>query len=125
MNNIVEIQQTEDSPKILLNEDNSLFLIEGPSFPEDAFLVYTPILNWIKKITSKFDNELKCTFKFKVISSASHKMLYETLTFLKKMYCDGANISIHWYYEELDEDMFEIGEDFSETLNIPFNFHKL
>jgi len=125
MNNIVEIQQTEDSPRILLNEDNSLFLIEGPSFPEDAFSSYTPVIDWLKKVTSKFDNELKCTFKFKVVSSASHKMLYETLTFLEKLYDSGTNISIHWYYEELDEDMFEIGEDFSEALSIPFVFHKL
>ena len=125
MNNLVEIKQTEDSPKIFLDEDNSSFLIEGPSFPEDAFVVYTPVLNWIKKVTSKFDNELKCEFKFKVVSSASHKMLYEILTELEKMYNKVTNIRIHWYYEELDEDMQEIGEDFSETLNIPFEFFKL
>jgi len=125
MNNILEIKQTEDSPKIFLDENNSLFLIEGSSFPEDAFAVYTPILDWIKKVTSKFNNELKCEFKFKVVSSASHKMLYETLTMLENLYNSGANISIHWHYEELDEDMQEIGEDFSETLSIPFEFFKL
>ena len=125
MNNIVEIKQTEDSPKIMLDENNSLFLIEGSSFPEDAFTVYTPVLEWIKKVTGKFDNELKCEFKFKVVSSASHKMLYEILTELEKLYNRAANIKIHWYYEELDEDMQEIGEDFSETLDLPFEFFKL
>ena len=124
MNNIIDIQQTEDSPRILLDENKSFFLIEGPSFPEDAFEVYAKVLNWVKKITSKFDNELQCKFKYKVVSSASHKMLYETLTELEKLYNNASNISIHWHYEEMDEDMLEIGEDFAATLELPFEFFK-
>ena len=123
-NKVIDIQKTEDSPRILLDENKSIFLIEGSSFPEDAYAVYIVVLDWLKDITKRFENELQCVFKFKVISSASHKMIYEILVELEKLYNKSSNIIIHWYYEEHDEDMLEVGEDFTETLDIPFEFFK-
>ncbi|NJO88281.1 MAG: DUF1987 domain-containing protein [Chloroflexia bacterium] len=28
---------------------------------------------------------------------------------------------VNWHYEKFDEDMKEVGEDFSELVNLPFN----
>ena len=120
INKIIDIKAVEDSPRIMLDEDNAIFIIEGASFPEDAFAVYSIVIDWIKNVKSKFVNELQCKFKFKVISSASHKMVYEILIELEKLYKNYAKISIHWYYEKYDEDMLEVGQDFTETIKLPF-----
>ncbi|MBN2758708.1 MAG: DUF1987 domain-containing protein [Bacteroidales bacterium] len=119
---VVDIQMTEDTPRIILDERKSIFSIEGPSYPEDAFTVYTTVLEWIKNTESKFVSGLECKFKFKVISSASHKMIYEILIELEKLYKGFAKIKILWFYEKYDEDMLEVGEDFSDTIDLPFEF---
>jgi hypothetical protein len=32
----------------------------------------------------------------------------------------GVNVKIYWYFDEGDEDMMEVGEDFSEMIDVPF-----
>ena len=41
---------------------------------------------------------------------------------LREIETTGTDININWYYEPMDEDMFEAGEDYSELLELEFNF---
>ena len=116
----VDIKETVDSPKILLDAEKATFLIDGPSYPEDAYDVYDTVLDWIKQNDYLLNNELVCHFKFNVLSSASRKMVYEILLELEKLHKANDGILISWHYEKFDEDMLEVGEDFSEIVNIPF-----
>jgi len=116
----LNIEETIDSPKILLDAENSTFLIDGPSYPEDAYDVYDNVLDWVKQKDYPLNGELICHFKFKVLSSASRKMVYEILLELEKIHLANGGILIHWHFEKFDEDMLEVGEDFSEIVNIPF-----
>jgi len=119
---VVSFEMTVDSPRILLDTANSIFQIEGPSYPEDAYEVYGCILEWLKQNNNRFENHLNCQFKFKVLSSASRKMLLEILLELEKSSRNHKNIRIQWYFEKYDEDMMEAGEDFSDNIDIPFEF---
>jgi len=35
---------------------------------------------------------------------------------------DSTNMTVQWFYHEDDEDMQEAGEEFSELVEIPFEF---
>lgn len=37
----------------------------------------------------------------------------------------GTNVTINWYYETDDEEMFDAGSNFSEILEMPFNLIKV
>ncbi len=117
----INIEATIDTPKVILDIEKSTFLIEGASYPEDAYDVYDTILDWLRTDETSYNGELICHFKFNVLSSASRKMVYEVLLELEKEQNSKGNISIFWHYEKFDEDMKEVGEDFSELVNIPFN----
>ncbi len=121
-NGYVSIEASVDSPRILLDSANSIFLIEGPSYPEDAYEVYECVLQWLKQYNYIFKNQLNCQFKFKVLSSASRKMILEILLELEKSSRNNKNVRIQWYFEKYDEDMMEAGEDFSDNIDIPFEF---
>ncbi|MFC2104921.1 SiaC family regulatory phosphoprotein [Bacteroidota bacterium] len=34
----------------------------------------------------------------------------------------GLNLKVYWYFTDGDEDMKEVGEDFSDMISVPFNF---
>ncbi len=119
-NRYVNVEMCVDSPKILLDTANSIFIIEGPSYPEDAFEVYECVLKWLIQNNFRFENQLNCKFKFKVLSSASRKIILEILMGLEKASKNNNNIRVQWYYEKYDEDMMEAGEDLSDNFDIPF-----
>ncbi len=116
----VNIKETVDSPKILLDAEKATFLIDGPSYPEDAYDVYDHVLDWVRQNDYPLNGELICHFKFNVLSSTSRKMVYEILLELEKLHEINGSIHINWHFEKFDEDMLEVGEDFSEIVNIPF-----
>lgn len=121
----VNIKIGVDSPKIELNEENSVFLIEGYSYPADAYDTYEIVLNWIENSLCKIENQLICEFKLRMISSASRKMIYEILMALERAASQDKKILIHWYYEKYDEDMMEIGEDYADNVSLPFRFFQM
>lgn len=121
----VRIEMSVDSPKILLDEENLLFLIEGPSYPADALETYEIVIDWINDHHYRFESQLICKFKFKMLSSASRKMVYEIFLALEKIAVKNKNITIHWYYQMHDEDMMEVGEDFADNVELPFRFFQM
>ena len=112
---------TEDEPEIILDEARNIFAISGISTPEDAIEIYANVLNWINKVESTLTTSLICEFFFIYLSSASHKMIFAILKRLEELWADGKDIKVNWKYEDADDDMKELAEDFSDLLTLPFN----
>jgi hypothetical protein len=116
---VISILAKDDAPAIELDSINKIIKIEGPSFPEDALEIYQPILKWLSENENILD-ELKCSFDYTILSSASNKVVFELFLKLEKMYNNGKNISVKWFYSSFDEDMLDEGRGFKENMKIPF-----
>jgi len=112
---------TEDEPEIILDEAKNKFHISGISTPEDAIEIYNNVLYWINKVGPELKSTLTCEFFFIYLSSASHKMIFAILKKLEQLWSQGKDIKIDWKFEDSDDDMRELAEDFSDLLEIPFN----
>ena len=44
---MIEINASKSTPKVVLDSENSQYLIEGQSYPENSSSFYKPIINWI------------------------------------------------------------------------------
>ena len=115
------IEETEDSPEIILDIEEQLLKISGPSFPEDAYETFQPALRWIDAVSETL-MKLTCEFEFTILSSASNKLLFEILLKLEDMYQNGKDVIIFWLHDDFDEDMQEEGESFAQAVHIPFKF---
>lgn len=115
---IINLEGTEDTPKILLDKGNGIFEISGRSLPEDSAEFYQPVLDWIETYKQDHNPETLFTFKLEYFNTASSKLILDVLSALEDI--DGT--TIHWYFHEDDEDMEEAGEEFSELVDIPFEF---
>ena len=114
------IQQGKNTPRIFGDSINSFLVMEGSSFPENVRKFYTPINDWLDSIlTTKSTMNIDC--KFYYLASSSIIALLKTLKHAERLF-GNSNISIKWRYEEDDDDIRKIGEDFSHLLGIEFEF---
>ena len=117
---VIKIEPTEDSPEITLDLVNCKLIFKGSSFPEDAVDFYSPVIKWIIENESNFAKDVICKFDFTILSSASNKMVFEVLLKLEALHKSGKNVLINWYYSSFDEDMFDEGKGFKDSMILPF-----
>ena len=112
------IDETDVTPKVIFTLDGILS-IQGRSMPLDAAGFYHPVQSWVKELTL---SEIHLLFRIEYLNTKSAIQLYTILQSLR----DNERVtSLHvdWYYEEDDEDIYDIGLKFESLLQIPFNFY--
>ncbi len=112
----INIDSTEDTPKVTLDASANKFELSGRSLPEDAAEFYQPILDWLGEYAGGANAETIFEVKLEYFNTASSKLILDVLTKLE----DIDNTVVHWYYYEDDEDMEEAGEEFSELIDVEF-----
>ncbi len=128
----LNIPETEKSPRIFFDPVNSIFEMQGNSRPENVRDFYFPIIYKVRKYFEKIiskkqvekfnENYFKFNFKLDYFNSSSAKFIADLLLLIKDFNDEGLNMKIYWYFIDGDEDMKEVGEDFSDMISFPFNY---
>ena len=114
------IEQKKNTPKISGDSASSILVIEGSSFPENVRNFYSPVNDWLDSIV-KNTSAVNIECKFYYMASSSVIAILKTLQYAERLF-GNSNVSIKWRYEEDDDDIRKIGEDFSHLLGIEFEF---
>jgi hypothetical protein len=112
------IQETDETPRVLLDQENGIFVISGRSLPEDSAEFYSPVLDWIRAYSKTPNPTTEFIFRLDYSNTASSKFIHEIIVALEQI--KGAKV-IWWFLEE-DEDMEEAGKEFAEQVSLPFEF---
>ncbi|MEE4196726.1 MAG: DUF1987 domain-containing protein [Bacteroidales bacterium] len=123
------IEPTEFSPKVNFDLKNQKFELTGTSRPEDVVAFYESIIYQVEKYVNSIlntdtkpeDFHFYVKFDLDYMNSASSKYILQILDCFKKLYQQKMKISIDWYYEDIDDQIFEDGGDLSDVIKIPFN----
>jgi len=118
----INIEGTDDTPKVVIDSEAGVFMISGRSLPEDVITFYQPIMNWLDSYSLK--TPLKLDVKLEYFNTASSKIILDILLKLEELSEKSITTSINWHYDANDEDMQEAGEEFSEMVNVPFELIK-
>lgn len=111
-------------PAVNLNTETGQFLFEGRSIPEDSAKFYAPILRWLKQYYQNPLPETVFTLRMEYFNSSSLACMLELLVESQRANDSGASkVSVHWYYEEDDDDLRVSGEDLMNLLDLPFEMH--
>ena len=119
--NPLNIQGKEDTPKIVFDKSQPLFEISGRSLPEDAAGFFKPVLEWLDAYKGAPNSNTNFAIKLEYFNTASSKLILDILMKVESI----PGTKIHWYHFTDDEDMKEAGEEFSELVEIPFEFKTL
>jgi hypothetical protein len=119
MENLV-IKATEQTAEVVLDAIAGKIEFSGVSIPEDSYSFFTPILRWIEQYNEKPQKKTVASFNIMYCNTSSSMYISEILRKLRKLKNSGNEIEINWYYEEEDDDMRLLGEDFKRISQLNF-----
>lgn len=125
----LNIEATEFTPKVNFDSNSRIFELIGISRPEDVIAFYESVnfkiesyvISLIESESDLSDFKFKLKFDLTYMNSASSKYILQILDHFKKLYNLDAKITVDWFYDDVDDQIFEDGEDLSDVIKIPFN----
>ena len=105
------INGTLKTPTIVFNTDGNL-IIKGKSIPESVFRLYAPAILWLEEFAAEY---VTFNVDLEYINSASKVMLLELFRVLEAN-TNVKNIVLNWHYDKDDEDIYDTGKIFEESL---------
>ena len=119
---IINLEGTEDTPRVLFDPSKNIFEITGRSLPEDCAQFYGPLLKWLDSYIASPNAKTIFEVKLEYFNTASSKMILDVLSRMESLKEAGKDVCIHWYSHDDDEDMQEAGEEFAELVEVPFEY---
>jgi len=116
----LRIEASDDSPQVLLDQEDNQFEISGKSLPEDVVDFYQPVMDWLKEYRVKPNARTEFNLKMIYFNTASSKLIMDILMIFEEMVEEGHDVVIRWHSMQKDEDMQEAGKEYEEMLEIPF-----
>ncbi len=120
MKNSLIIEETHDTPKIILDKLNGVFEISGRSLPENAVKFYSPVLKWMEEYVVAPNQSTHFEFKLDYFNSASTKKLFEVITILEKLSSTNLPVTVVWYHTKDDELIRNRGLEIKEMVELSF-----
>ncbi len=111
------LRGTERTPEVKLSASEGKIVFKGKSIPENTNLFYDNIINWVEQYAKKPNDTTTVKIQMEYFNTMTSKCLHEVLKALETI---DNNIEVLWYYEEDDEDMLEVGEDFESIIDLQF-----
>ncbi|MEX1002073.1 MAG: DUF1987 domain-containing protein [Crocinitomicaceae bacterium] len=118
----LRIQATIKTPEVLFDPTNKVFEIKGKSIPDNAEEFYAEILEWFDDYVAKPIDETVLKIELEYFNISSSKRLLFLFYKLNELANTDKKVKVIWYYNESDEDMFEVGQDYAFMVKFPFEF---
>ena len=127
MRDKIDIEATTRTPAVVFDFAQHHLGIKGESYPEDVTEFYGPVFTALDAYLGKLGGGA-CRFDFELIylNSSSAKAVMMLMDKLDAAAKKGATVDVYWYYDEEDDTMQELGEEFGEDLeNASFHLEKM
>jgi len=117
----LRIEQTDDSPRVILDREENQFEISGKSLPEDAVEFYKPVLDWLNAYRKQPLPLTEFNLKLAYFNTSSSKLILDILLIFEEIILEGHDVVVRWHSLRSDEDMQEAGKEFDEMIEVPFD----
>ncbi len=117
----LNIEGTLKTPTISFSEKEKRLLIEGRSTPEDPIQFYEPLISKLKDFVKSPIGKMEIDFKLEYFNTTSSLVILDVLKHLQSVNTVNNEVVINWHYDKDDEDLLEVGEDYSTMLKFPIN----
>ncbi len=115
----ISIKRTKQTPEVKLDSKSGVLSFSGRSLPEDSNKFYAPIIKWIDSYLTSPSKSTKLVFELDYFNTASAKAIFSIIVKFNKLHEDNSSVKIEWFYDEDDEDMKELGDEYKDLFKIP------
>lgn len=111
------IPATGRSPEVAFDFGAGHLRLKGESYPDDVAAFYGPILTALRSwLAHPGTHPVRFDMELIYFNSSSAKALMNVFQMLESAAKQGRPVTVNWFFEEGDDAMQELGEDFSLDL---------
>lgn len=123
----LRIAKGDTTPELIFDVDEMLFSMEGECRPENVLTYFEPIMKWLDQFIDNVKsgatgNSLAFHFKLEYYNSSSAKFIFQIFKRFKIIEANGVDITMYWFYDVLDEDLLECGQEYEKILALKFKY---
>ena len=94
--------------------------MRGDSYPENSFEFFAPLVEWVQDHLKTPDSPLRLELHLLYLNTSSVRAMMDIFELLEDAHDDSHAVSVQWFYDEDNERIAELAEEFKEDCNFPF-----
>jgi len=119
MNNL-KVESTQSTPSIMTDAGAGIMEMRGDSYPENSFELFSPAMQWIEDYLRQADRPLTLNLHLLYLNTSSVKAMMDIFDILEDAHQAGHKVSVNWFYDEQNERVAELAEEFKEDCSFLF-----
>ncbi len=120
MNDLV-IEGTVSSPSVKGDWQNGVLFMEGDSYPENSYELYSAMVAWVTQYLKESPNPLTLELTLLYLNTSSIKVMMDVFDEMEECFQEGRQVAVNWYFDTENERVAELAEEFKEDCTFPFN----
>lgn len=125
----IRLPATQSTPSVVATvapdtHDGSLEM-RGDSYPENSFEFFRPVFQWVETLLSLPNATLNMELHLLYLNTSSVKAMMDVFDLLEEAFEEGKKVSVSWYYDNDNERIAELAEEFKEDCSFPFAINTL
>jgi hypothetical protein len=116
----LKIDSTQSTPSIHADAKAGTVEMRGDSYPENSFELFSPAMKWIENYLGDANRPLTLNLHLLYLNTSSVKAMMDIFDILEEAHKSGRKVAVNWYYDEQNERVAELAEEFKEDCSFPF-----
>ncbi|MDE8601565.1 biofilm regulation phosphoprotein SiaC [Marinomonas sp. RSW2] len=119
MNDLL-IEGTASSPTVRGEWKSGTLYMEGDSYPENSYELYGPMVAWVERYLKERSEPLTLELTLLYLNTSSIKVMMDMFDEMEERFQEGRQVAVNWYFDEENERVAELAEEFKEDCTFPF-----
>jgi hypothetical protein len=114
------IAGSQSTPAIEANSESGTLSMQGDSYPENSYELYSQVIDWINDYLSSCEQPLLLDLRLLYLNTSSIKALMDIFDLLEEAHQTGREVAVTWSYDQRNERVAQLAEEFKEDCTFPF-----
>lgn len=117
----LHITATGSTPEIIANHAAGLVRMVGDAYPENAFELFRPVIEWIGQyLTQKPMRALAVELELVYLNTSSIRAMMDIFDSLEDAHERGVQVGVDWYFDTGNGRVGDLAREFREDYSFPF-----
>ncbi len=117
----LNIAATSTTPGIVACSETGRVSLMGDSYPENSFEFFQPLINWLESYLAGSEGALSLEICLAYLNTSSVRVMMDVLDMLEESFQRGRQVNLVWFYEQGNERIAELAEEFREDCTFPYS----
>jgi hypothetical protein len=119
MNDLL-IEGSVSSPTVRGEWENGILYMEGDSYPENSYELYSSMVAWVDRYLKESSEPLTLELTLLYLNTSSIKVMMDMFDEMEERFQESRQVAVNWYFDAENERVAELAEEFKEDCTFPF-----